>query len=142
QTGARSRDFRTPGRSDRGAWPPTPLGVPGWWRHGRHRQVGAWGKGNGTRVASYGSRAASHRFSSSHQDPRPAPPLHTPHPQCHDVLYCHGLVGAEGLAIADSNQGAIVGILGLYQRIQVLAGGEGFASRLNAVELTRIAPNA
>jgi len=52
-----------------------------------------------------------------------------------------GIVGEEGLAIADSNQGAIVGILGLYQRIQVLAGGEGFASRLNAVELTRIAPN-
>src|SRR5512135_30542 len=65
--------------------------------------------------------------------------LHALHFQLHDVVHQERLVGEEGLPVAPPDERAGVRVLGLDQRVEVLARGEDLARRLRAVELARVA---
>ena len=60
-------------------------------------------------------------------------------PSVIDVVHGHGLVGEERLAVPGPDERAVVGVLGLDQGVEVLAGREDLAGRLGAVELARVA---
>ena len=114
----RSTGCRRPARSGTAAWPPAPRGEPGWWRRDRGR------RGVGGHAGKIKGRATW---------------LCTPRRYIRRRTTCHGLVREERLPVAGPDQRAVVGVLGLDQRVQVLAGGKDLARRLGAVELAGIA---
>lgn len=51
-------------------------------------------------------------------------PLHALYLELDDVLDLKGLVGVEGLPESGADEGAVVGILGLHQGVEILPSGK------------------
>src|SRR5687768_8056238 len=66
-------------------------------------------------------------------------PLHALDAELYHVLDFHRLMSEERLAIAGTNQRAVMRILDFDEGVEVLAGGEDLAGGLGAVELARVA---
>src|SRR5690606_33183627 len=98
-----------------GASLPAPRGEPGCWQRGLGR-YGRWT--SPTKIVGAG--------------------LHALDAQRQHVTHFHGLGGVERLPVPGADQRAVVRILHLDQRVEVLSGGEDFARRLGAVELAAV----